>query len=141
MVRGAPAIKKAISDFANIKDGETSADGLFTLQEVECLGACVNAPMIQVNNREFYEHLTPEIMVNMMETWKKGGTVPEGNQNGLKTCEGPMGKTGLLDADIPVRAWRLLQRCRHSTKRRARGRIPLPHPPPSTPKKGGLPRP
>lgn len=35
--------------------GETSEDGLFTLAEVECLGACVNAPMMQVNNEWFYE--------------------------------------------------------------------------------------
>jgi NADH dehydrogenase (ubiquinone) flavoprotein 2 len=34
---------------------EISADGLFTVSEVECLGACVNAPMIQVNNEWFYE--------------------------------------------------------------------------------------
>jgi hypothetical protein len=33
---------------------ETTSDGLFTVTEVECLGACVNAPMIQVNNHEFY---------------------------------------------------------------------------------------
>jgi hypothetical protein len=59
-------------EFADIKEGETSADGLFTLNEVECLGACVNAPMIQVNNKEFYEHLTPAIMKGIMQDWKDG---------------------------------------------------------------------
>ena len=39
---------------------EISADGLVTVSEVECLGACVNAPMMQVNNEWFYEDLTPE---------------------------------------------------------------------------------
>lgn len=46
MVRGARDIIKAVEDHLNIKNGETSEDGLFTLQEVECLGACVNAPMM-----------------------------------------------------------------------------------------------
>ena len=46
---------QAIKDFANIEMNETSEDGLFTLQEVECLGACANAPMMQVNNEWVYE--------------------------------------------------------------------------------------
>ena len=46
MVRGARDIIQAVKDYANIGMDETSADGLFTLQEVECLGACANAPMI-----------------------------------------------------------------------------------------------
>ena len=55
-------IIQAVKDFNDMGNGETSADGLFTLQEVECLGACVNAPMIQVNNEWFYEDLTYESM-------------------------------------------------------------------------------
>ena len=46
MVTGARECMQAIKDFANIENGETSEDGLFTLQEVECLGACANAPMM-----------------------------------------------------------------------------------------------
>jgi NADH:ubiquinone oxidoreductase subunit E len=46
MIRGAGEVIRAIKDFAGIEMDETSADGLFTMQEVECLGACVNAPMI-----------------------------------------------------------------------------------------------
>lgn len=41
---------------AGIKVGETTKDGLFTLSEVECLGACVNAPMVQIND-DFYVSL------------------------------------------------------------------------------------
>lgn len=96
MTKGAYEIRDAIMKHCNIKDGETSADGLITLSEVECLGACVNAPMIQVNNREFYEYLTPEIMIDIIEGWKAGKPAKEGNQNHCKTCEGPMGKTTLL---------------------------------------------
>ena len=92
---GAETIKKTITDELGIGEGETTEDGLFTLTEVECLGACVNAPMIQVNNKEFYEHLTPESMRALLDTWRSGGTPKEGNQNGVKTCEGPQGKTTL----------------------------------------------
>ncbi len=42
-----------------IKMGETTDDGRFTLKEVECLGACVNAPMFAIG-RDYYENLTPE---------------------------------------------------------------------------------
>lgn len=57
---------QAIKDYAHIGMEETSEDGLFTLQEVECLGACVNAPMMQVNNEWFYEDLTPETTVALL---------------------------------------------------------------------------
>jgi len=63
---------QAIKDYANIELGETSADGLFTLEEVECLGACCNAPMMQVNNEWVYEDLTPESTVALLESWKRG---------------------------------------------------------------------
>lgn len=96
MIVGAQDIKKAALDYAGCKEGEVSADGLFTVTEVECLGACVNAPMIQVNNKEFYEFLTPEIMVNLMKDWKAGKSPKPYNQNHVKTCEGPQGKTTLF---------------------------------------------
>lgn len=97
MVVGAQDIKQSVMDFAGIKEGETSKDGLFTLTEVECLGACVNAPMIQVNNKEFYEFLTPEKMTGLMQDWKDGKTPQAYNQNHVKTCEGPQGKTTLFE--------------------------------------------
>ena len=64
MLRGSRDIIQAVKDFAKIEMDGTSEDGLFTLSEVECLGACVNAPMIQVNNEYVYEvskfyHATP----------------------------------------------------------------------------------
>ncbi|WP_395463123.1 NADH-quinone oxidoreductase subunit NuoE [Wolbachia endosymbiont of Cantharis cryptica] len=48
-----------------INIGETTKDNLFTLKEVECLGACVNAPVAQINN-DFYENLTPEKVENII---------------------------------------------------------------------------
>ena len=59
-------IIQAVKDFNNMGLDETSEDGLFTLSEVECLGACVNAPMIQVNNEYFYEDLTYDSMTQLM---------------------------------------------------------------------------
>jgi len=53
-------------DYKNIGMDETSEDGLFTLSEVECLGACCNAPMLQVNNEWVYEDLTPESTVALL---------------------------------------------------------------------------
>jgi hypothetical protein len=52
--------------------------------------------MIQVNNKEFYEFLTPEIMKGIMQDWKDGKTPKAYNQNHVKTCEGPQGKTTLF---------------------------------------------
>jgi len=46
--------------------GETTPDGRFTLKEVECLGACVGAPMFQIG-RQNYEKLTPEIIDQILE--------------------------------------------------------------------------
>ena len=74
---------------------ETSEDGLFTLQEVECLGACVNAPMIQVNNEYFYEDLTYDSMTQLMQDWKDGKEPKVGPQNGRINSCGIEGRTSL----------------------------------------------
>lgn len=49
-IRGAQTIMRTLKDELHIENGETTPDGLFTLLEVECLGACVHAPMIQIND-------------------------------------------------------------------------------------------
>ena len=59
-------------DHLGIHDSETTPDGLFTLQEVECLGACANAPMMQVNGEWVYEDLTPEKAIEIVELFKNG---------------------------------------------------------------------
>jgi NADH-quinone oxidoreductase subunit E len=58
-IRGAAAITEHCSKTLGIKPGETTADGKFTLSEVECLGSCGTAPMFQVNF-DYHENLTPE---------------------------------------------------------------------------------
>ncbi|PKS07533.1 hypothetical protein jhhlp_006137 [Lomentospora prolificans] len=101
---GSDVVVKAIKDHLGIKEGETTADGLFTFIEVECLGACVNAPMIQIND-DYYEDLTPETVVNLLNSLRDsanaGGSaaaakVPApGPLSGRQTCENSAGQTNL----------------------------------------------
>jgi NADH dehydrogenase (ubiquinone) flavoprotein 2 len=64
---------KAISDHLGIKAGQTTKDGLFTFVEVECLGACVNAPMVQIND-DYYEDLTPESIVTLLKALQESAS-------------------------------------------------------------------
>ncbi|KOS21420.1 NADH-ubiquinone oxidoreductase 24 kDa subunit [Escovopsis weberi] len=92
---GSDAIVKAISEHLGIKAGETTKDGLFTFIEVECLGACVNAPMIQIND-DYYEDLTPETVVQLLTALKADAKVPAaGPLSGRQTCENSAGQTNL----------------------------------------------
>ena len=75
MIRGSDAVVSAVKDFTGItENGATSNDNLFTLTEVECLGACVEAPVMQVNNG-YYTHLTKEKTVELLNQLKKGKKV------------------------------------------------------------------
>jgi NADH dehydrogenase (ubiquinone) flavoprotein 2 len=102
MVNGSEEIKATIESELDIHTGETTSDGLFTLLEVECLGACVNAPMIQIND-DFFECLTPESTKAILTACREQGAPPRLTQwgskpmNGQVSCEGPMGKTSLMD--------------------------------------------
>ena len=60
MLRGGYELFNFISEKLKIKNKETTKDGMFTIEEVECLGSCATAPMMQVNNKEYYENLTKE---------------------------------------------------------------------------------
>lgn len=70
-LRGAADILKACEDHIGIKCGETSKDGKFTLSEVECLGACVNAPIVQIND-DYYEDLTPDKIRSLIDELSSG---------------------------------------------------------------------
>lgn len=60
MLRGGYDIFNHVSKKLGIKNKEITADGLFSIEEVECLGSCATAPMLQINNKEYYENLTLE---------------------------------------------------------------------------------
>jgi len=71
-LRGSSDITSACKSAAGIKQfGETSADGLFTMSEVECLGACANAPILQIDD-DFYEDLDGPRTVALIEALRRG---------------------------------------------------------------------
>ena len=67
MLCGSDTIVSHLQKKLGIKFGETTADGKFTLKEVECLGACVNAPMLQIGH-QYYENLTPEKLDQIIDS-------------------------------------------------------------------------
>ena len=83
---GAEDILSALEKETGAKKGETSADGNFTIIEVECLGACVNAPMIQVNDH-YYEDLTPQSAIDLAQALKKDAPPPPGSMSGRRSSE------------------------------------------------------
>ena len=68
-LRGANDIVAHIENKLNIRDGETTADGQFTLRTVECLGSCGTAPMLQIGEK-FYENLTLDKVDSIIEEMK-----------------------------------------------------------------------
>jgi NADH dehydrogenase (ubiquinone) flavoprotein 2 len=94
LLRGCQEVIRACEDFTGAKLGETSKDGLFTLQEVECLGACANAPMVQVNGEWVYEDLDYDNTRRLLEALKSETDV-KGPQNGRNCAEGVQGRTSL----------------------------------------------
>jgi NADH-quinone oxidoreductase E subunit len=70
MLRGGYELFKYISDKLGINNKETTSDGMFTIEEVECLGSCATAPMMQVNNKEYYENLTTEKIDDLIKDFQ-----------------------------------------------------------------------
>lgn len=93
---GSADLVKACEKELGIYVGETTDDGLFTLMEVECLGACVNAPMVQIND-DYYEDLTPERMREILHALKEGRDVRAGSQAGRKGSMALSGPTTLSE--------------------------------------------
>jgi NADH-quinone oxidoreductase subunit E len=94
---GADGVVDACKKHLGIGLGETTADGQFTLIEVECLGACVNAPMAQIND-DYYEDLTPENAVALLKGLAEGKPVKVGSQTGRRGSQAASGPTSLHDA-------------------------------------------
>ena len=78
-LRGSDDILKLCKKHLSIENNQTTKDGLFTLKEVECLGACVNAPMIQINDN-YYEELNKDSLLNILNKLKEGKEVNIGPQ-------------------------------------------------------------
>ena len=93
-LRGCEGIVRACEETLGIRFGETTEDGRFTLREVECLGACVNAPIVRIND-DYYEDLDPDRTRAILDSISRGAAPPPGSQTGRKTSAPASGPTTL----------------------------------------------
>jgi len=93
---GAKKIIHAVENKLGIRPGQTTKDKMFTLLEVECLGACVNAPMMQLGD-DYYEDLTTTDVEKIIDQLARGETPKPGPYNGRRVSEPIGGKTTLLE--------------------------------------------
>ncbi len=102
-LRGSDDIVAACKKLSGIKSfGETSEDAIFTLTEVECLGACVNAPVLQIND-DYYEDLNAERTEALLSGLKAGGPLPPaGSTTGRHASAPESGQTTLLQTVNPA---------------------------------------
>jgi NADH-quinone oxidoreductase subunit E len=105
MLRGSDDVLAACKQRGLVK-GRTTSDGLFTLTEVECLGACANAPMVQIND-DNYEDLTFDSMSAVLEALANGGTPKVGPQNGRQTSCPEGGPTSLREMAVENHDYRM----------------------------------
>ena len=97
-LRGSDALRDTCLRETGCTLGGTSEDGLFTVVEVECLGACCNAPMVQIND-DFYEDLSPESFAKVLHALKRGEKPKPGSQAGRAGSEPVGGLTSLTQAE------------------------------------------
>ena len=95
-LRGADDLTETCKRKLGIGLKETTKDGLFSLVEVECLGACANAPVVQIND-DFYEDLDPKKLEWILDELAAGRVPPYGSQTGRKGAEPEGGPTTLKD--------------------------------------------
>src|SRR5690606_28906148 len=96
MLRGAEDLKKVCQKRIHHDPFHLSADGNFSWEEVECLGACVNAPMVQIW-KDTYEDLTPESFEKVLDGFASGNPPKPGPQNGRQFSAPLGGPTTLKD--------------------------------------------
>jgi len=86
-LRGSDDVLKACFKACDVSQaGEVSPDQQFSIVEVECLGACANAPMVQINN-DYYEDLTPQLMTDLIDKLRSGQQTTTGSQTGRKCSQ------------------------------------------------------
>ncbi len=98
-LRGSEDVTRACRDETGIKGwGETSADAMFHMTEVECLGACVNAPIFQVDD-DYYEDLDYDRTVALLQALRRGEKPPAGSTIGRITSAPEGGPTTLTTVE------------------------------------------
>lgn len=95
MLRGAYKLVDVCKKKISNKENEISSDGNSSWMEVECLGACINAPMIQIND-EYYEDLDEKKLENIIEQTMKGKTPKPGSYRGRVNSEPENNRTTLI---------------------------------------------
>ncbi|KIC39498.1 NADH-quinone oxidoreductase subunit E [Leisingera sp. ANG-M7] len=98
MICGAEDLVAVCKEKIAEKPHTLSADGKFTWEEVECLGACTNAPMAQIG-KDYYEDLTVESFTKLLDDLAAGKVVAPGPQNGRYAAEPKSGLTSLTEFD------------------------------------------
>ncbi len=93
-LRGAEALKDVCRERIG-EERQVSTDGHFAWAEVECLGACCNAPMLQIND-DYFEDLTPQSLHQLLDDLAAGKPVRKGSQTGRTTSEPDPGKAATL---------------------------------------------
>jgi NADH-quinone oxidoreductase subunit E len=96
MLRGAEDLKKVCQRKIHAEPHHLNADGTLSWEEVECLGACVNAPMAQVW-KDTYEDLTPATLEKLIDDWQAGHKTLPGPQNGRQFSMADGGASALTD--------------------------------------------
>lgn len=96
MLRGAQDILAACKDELGVGVGETTADGKFSLTEFECLGACVNAPIVWIDD-DFYEDLDQDLIRRVIKGFRDGKPPEPGSQTDRQTSAPAGGLTTLTD--------------------------------------------
>jgi NADH-quinone oxidoreductase subunit E len=97
-LRGSDELKKTCREMIG-EPGHVTDDGLFSWIEVECLGACSNAPMVQIN-KDYYEDLDGEKLAWILNELKAGREVIPGPQNGRQTSAPASGPTSLTSDQL-----------------------------------------
>ena len=85
-LRGSDKLSKEAKEVCETNIGETSDDKIFTVVEVECLGACCNAPMVQIND-DYYEDLDEESFKKILQDLKDNNSIKVGSQIGRKSSQ------------------------------------------------------
>ena len=93
-LRGCDGIVEACLDTLGIGFGETTADGRISLREVECLGGCVNAPIVRIND-DYYEDLDADRTRAILDSIMRGAAPPSGSQTGRQGSAPASGPTTL----------------------------------------------
>ncbi len=144
---GAPELKEVLRRRIG-EQGHVTADAMFSWLEVECLGACCNAPMAQIN-KDYYEDLTPQILEKLLDDLAAGREVKPGPQQGRRASEPAGAVKTLQDPSLydgsAIGAWRkrfeeeaaakeaerrAAQAAQELAERRPRGSDPAPPPAP-----------